>query len=682
MSSAVFPPSRRAAHCVLLGLCVLLAFGVPGAHAARTTVGSLSSTPAWDCGSWLNDSSTVRTCTIAGLRLGSSGVLTSVRVNHSAPFSATSTELKAKRLRYDGEDGAGPIYSVLGPIGTPATVASGATTTAWTDLTQSVSAGDYLGLTVIDAPDVPAASRLEFAAQPGSGIYFYPGDSSVLDAGKAGATNTAMNMEADIRTPPVIEEITGPSGPTRDDEPLFGFTADESADADETGPFFDCRIDDAPDWEPCDSGEYQSTKLAEGDHTFRVRALSQFGDPLITQTGPVSEQEFRVDRTPPQTSIDSGPGGGATIDDPQPTFAFSASETAAFECRLDGGDWLGCTSPAMPAQPLGDGAHLLEVAATDEAGNRDASPARADFSVRRPAQEPATSRPLGFDFAGLTASGTDPVDSAGGPLSSDIESARAVYDPSSGRAAVVVRFYGPIRDAQRDRVDVFMAPTADCSGSRDAGVWFSTDTQSAPVATYGGSQRAEGSKRISDDGRELLLTWSSPRIQNLSLRCLEVQTGHQEYSWDPYVVYDRLVTPGFQRNDVVPRPVVTDVAAIIATLRGSLPTITRSLARQTPRRLARKRAIVLPVDAPGPGAVGLELSVRRGGAKRVLAVGARPVTQAAADQKVSAKITKLGRKVLRRGKPGMKVTVRAGFLPQGSDRLLAATRAVRLAGRR
>ena len=681
MSRPSCSSSRRAALLGSLVACALLA-GASPAGAARTTVGSVSSTPAFDCGSWLNDSSTVRTCTIAGLALPRTGVLTRVRVNHGVPYSATSTQLKIKRLTYDGDDEAGPRFTVLDQVGDTRTVGSGTTTTEWTDLTKSVTSGQYLGLTVIDDAGVPAASRLEFAARPGSGITFYPGDSTPLDAGKAGATDTGMNIEALVRTPPVIDEITGPSGPTRDNAPLFAFTADESAQADATGPFFDCRIDGA-DWEMCDTGEYQSAALAEGDHTFAVRALSQFGTPTITQTGPAAERRFRVDRTPPQTSIDSGPSGGAATGDPQPTFTFSADEAAEFECSLDGAAWLDCTSPAMPAQPLGDGGHVLEVAATDEAGNRDGSPARADFTVSRPQPEqPAASGPLGFDFAGLTASGTDPVDSAGGPLSSDIESARAVYDPAGGRVAVVVRFYGSVAGAQRDRIDVLMAPTADCSGSRDAGIWFSTDTQSAPVRSYGGSELATGSKRISDDGREVLLAWSSPRIANLPLRCLEVQTGHQEQSWDAYVVYDRLVTAGFQRNEVVPPPIVADVGAVMATLRGSLPRIARTLGRHTPRQLARKAAVALPVDAPGAGAIGLELSVRRGGKKRVLAVGAKPVTRAAEAQKVRAEITAAGRKILRKGRRGMRVAARAGFRPEGSDRLLAATRSVRLSGRR
>jgi subtilisin family serine protease len=85
------------------------------------------------------------------------------------------------------------------------------------------------------------------------------------------------------------------------------------------------------------------------------------------------------DRTPPETSIASGPSG--TSRTTTATFAFAASEPGSrFECRIDGGAWASCSSPHTTAA-LADGAHGFEARAIDMAGNADATPARRDFGV-------------------------------------------------------------------------------------------------------------------------------------------------------------------------------------------------------------------------------------------------------------------------------------------------------------
>jgi subtilisin-like proprotein convertase family protein len=80
----------------------------------------------------------------------------------------------------------------------------------------------------------------------------------------------------------------------------------------------------------------------------------------------------------PQTAIDSGPTG--TIDTSSATFTFSASEQAGFDCKLDGGAYSPCGSPAIYTA-LADGPHTFAVRATDPAGNVDASPATRSFTV-------------------------------------------------------------------------------------------------------------------------------------------------------------------------------------------------------------------------------------------------------------------------------------------------------------
>jgi hypothetical protein len=75
--------------------------------------------------------------------------------------------------------------------------------------------------------------------------------------------------------------------------------------------------------------------------------------------------------TPPETTVASAAPG---------SFAFASSEAGStFECRLDAGDWTGCSSPA--ALTLAPGTHLFEVRATDPGGTADPTPATASITV-------------------------------------------------------------------------------------------------------------------------------------------------------------------------------------------------------------------------------------------------------------------------------------------------------------
>jgi hypothetical protein len=86
-----------------------------------------------------------------------------------------------------------------------------------------------------------------------------------------------------------------------------------------------------------------------------------------------------VDTKAPETTIDAGPG--AVTGDSTPTLKFSASEPgSSFECRVDDGSWMPCSSPIRLAR-LADGDHSFDVRATDQAGHTDASPARRSFLV-------------------------------------------------------------------------------------------------------------------------------------------------------------------------------------------------------------------------------------------------------------------------------------------------------------
>ena len=91
---------------------------------------------------------------------------------------------------------------------------------------------------------------------------------------------------------------------------------------------------------------------ADGGYTIRVRATDAAGN---VETP--SSRTFTIDRAAPQTTIDSNPTNptGST----SATFTFSSSEGGStFECRIDGGAWGACTSPAQLHEPHRRQPHL------------------------------------------------------------------------------------------------------------------------------------------------------------------------------------------------------------------------------------------------------------------------------------------------------------------------------------
>ena len=82
--------------------------------------------------------------------------------------------------------------------------------------------------------------------------------------------------------------------------------------------------------------------------------------------------------SPPQTTITAGPKG--TITDETPTFRFTSSRAGStFQCKVDGGLWLTCTSPANLS--LAFGAHTFRVRATDPLGYVDPTPAKRSITI-------------------------------------------------------------------------------------------------------------------------------------------------------------------------------------------------------------------------------------------------------------------------------------------------------------
>ena len=84
------------------------------------------------------------------------------------------------------------------------------------------------------------------------------------------------------------------------------------------------------------------------------------------------------DTVAPETTVTSAPIG--VVSSRAASISFTSEAGARFECALDAAAYAACTSPVSYAA-LADGAHTVSVRAIDAAGNVDASPAVATWSV-------------------------------------------------------------------------------------------------------------------------------------------------------------------------------------------------------------------------------------------------------------------------------------------------------------
>jgi uncharacterized protein YhfF len=184
-------------------------------------------------------------------------------------------------------------------------------------------------------------------------------------AGNPSAASAGVTVVVDTIAPETSIS-TGPAGPTSATDATFAFAASEA------GSTFECSLDGAAFSACASPAPY--TGLAEGSHTFEVRATDAAGN---TDSTPAA-RTWTVDVSAPQTIISSGPTDPSG---PDATFEFSADEGGSlFECSLDGGGFVSCTSPQNYAG-LAAGQHTFEVRATDPAGNGDGTPASYAWTV-------------------------------------------------------------------------------------------------------------------------------------------------------------------------------------------------------------------------------------------------------------------------------------------------------------
>ena len=239
------------------------------------------------------------------------------------------------------------------------------------------------------APDTRAVAILPSGAQPTGTVAFSSADAGArfecrLDAGAWSACTSPLALAGDrvlavravdaagnadatpstVRLPAApaqtLAELTGPSA-------TFPLWSDGAYGV-------DCSLDGGG-WAPC--GPTVATPvLAPGPHALAVRVRLAGGATQTVQTSWTAAPALDI-VAPATRAIAILP----SVVQPTATVAFSSPDpTARFQCRIDGGAWSACASPAVVP-----GGHALAVRAVDPAGNVDPTPSTVTVPAPRAA---------------------------------------------------------------------------------------------------------------------------------------------------------------------------------------------------------------------------------------------------------------------------------------------------------
>jgi hypothetical protein len=246
----------------------------------------------------------------------------------------------------------------------------------WAGSIDCVSWGGFAGSTPsasgspADPLGIPDGMALRRTIAPGCPTLLeVTDDSNVSAADFSDATpqprDNASAITEQTCTGPESTIDTKPKNPTNATAASFTYHATPTAAS------FECKLDAAA-FAACDAGgvEYAGP-LAEGMHTFQVRAKNGTGT-----LGAPASYTWRIDTTPPTAILDShppNPSAGASVN-----FTYHSSETgSSFECSLveaSAADaFSACSSTGKTYTSLADGEYRFAVRAKDGAGNQGAA---------------------------------------------------------------------------------------------------------------------------------------------------------------------------------------------------------------------------------------------------------------------------------------------------------------------
>ena len=154
--------------------------------------------------------------------------------------------------------------------------------------------------------------------------------------------------------------------------------------ADQPDALMQCSINGEP-FQFCESPKTY-THLEPGDNEFMVQAINALGFPDLTPALYEWEIVAGPDTTPPDTVITAGPANGSFSANYITIFEFTGEDDQTppleldFECFLDGENLGGCdTMEEIEVETAGE--HTFGVAAVDDAGNIDPTPAERTWTI-------------------------------------------------------------------------------------------------------------------------------------------------------------------------------------------------------------------------------------------------------------------------------------------------------------
>jgi hypothetical protein len=182
----------------------------------------------------------------------------------------------------------------------------------------------------------------------------------------AGNISAATSFTWSI-VPPTPTITAKPANPTNQTSASFSFTDTMS------GVSYVCALDTST-FTSCSSPQNYAGPLAQGSHTFQVKAVSG-----SNQSTPAS-YTWTIDTTPPPTpSIIYKPASLSNTT--SPTFGFSDTESGvSYLCQLDGGAYVACANPTTYSG-LSQGSHSFSVKAKDAAGNISSGAASYNWTI-------------------------------------------------------------------------------------------------------------------------------------------------------------------------------------------------------------------------------------------------------------------------------------------------------------